>query len=425
MSVVPYSLPSDPGSRQWVELMQPAIELAKAVAGTDFVPKAMRNNPAQITAAILYGDEVGLGPMQSLARISVIDGRPSLAAEAQRALILAAGHELWIEESTITRCTVAGRRRDSDQTSRVTWTSDDAKRAELDGKPNWRSYPRQMLLARASAELARAVFADAIGGLAATEELDEATRPTARGRAFTTPTGRNASPRRRPRVAAGPAPPRRRPSSAPPAPTEPELPPLPGEQDEPEPAKPSEPALRKMFVLFGRARDARPRHPPRVGQPAPRPRTRDRRAAHRHRNLAADRRACRPPSTRPRNRPVTRDDVGADRRPPARPSENRRGLADRSSIRRARTTCAVALRGVPDRRCHRPAVRVAHGSKSAARRRRAVNALVETGLWVPNGDGWLIHDYLDYNEPRELLLERRRAREAKRRGNRGRLDANR
>ena len=56
--------------------------------------------------------------------------------------------------------------------------------------------------------------------------------------------------------------------------------------------------------------------------------------------------------------------------------------------------------------------------KSAARRRRAVNALVETGLWVPNGDGWVIHDYLDYNEPRELLLERRRAREAKRRGNR-------
>ena len=77
MSVVPYTLPSDPGARQWVELMQPAIELAKAVAGTDFVPKAMRNNPAQITAAVLYGDEVGLGPMQSLARISVIDGRPS------------------------------------------------------------------------------------------------------------------------------------------------------------------------------------------------------------------------------------------------------------------------------------------------------------------------------------------------------------
>ena len=179
MSVVPYTLPAEPGSRQWVELMQPAIELAKAVAGTDFVPKQMRNNPAAITAAVLYGDEVGLGPMQSLARISVIDGRPSLAAEAQRALILAAGHELWIEESTVTRCTVAGRRRDSDQTSRVTWTMDDAKRANLAGKQNWRQYPRQMLLARGSAELARAVFADAIGGMIATEELEGDDTPAA------------------------------------------------------------------------------------------------------------------------------------------------------------------------------------------------------------------------------------------------------
>ena len=61
----------------------------------------------------------------------------------------------------------------------------------------------------------------------------------------------------------------------------------------------------------------------------------------------------------------------------------------------------------------------------ASKRRRAVNALVKTGLWVPNGDGWILHDYLDYNEPRELLLERRRAREAKRRANRRGSDASR
>ena len=39
--------------------------------------------------------------------------------------------------------------------------------------------------------------------------------------------------------------------------------------------------------------------------------------------------------------------------------------------------------------------------------------------------GWQIHDYLDYNEPREVLLARRRAREARRQGNRGRFDASR
>ena len=261
MTVVPYNLPAEPGSRQWVELMQPAIELAKAVAGTEFVPKNLRNNPAAITAAILYGDEVGLGPMQSLARISVIDGRPSLAAEAQRALILAAGHDLWIEESTITRCIIAGRRRGSDASSRVTWSMDDAKRAGLAGKPNYRAYPRQMLLARASAELARAVFADAIGGLAATEELDEeGIAPPVTPTPLPPPPDITAEPKapttRRRRTRTTPA----ATVSAPAAPTEPELPPLPGE-DEPEPPKPSEPALRKMFVLFGqlgmRDRDTR------------------------------------------------------------------------------------------------------------------------------------------------------------------------
>jgi hypothetical protein len=162
-----------PQSRTWLDLQNPALELANAIASTDFVPDSLRGNPAAITAAILYGDEVGLGPMQSLAKIAVINGRPTLAAEAQRALILAAGHDLWIEETSVTRCTIAGRRKGSEQSSRITWTADDAKRAGLAGKPPWRMYPRQMLLARASAELARAVFPDAIGGLSASEELEE------------------------------------------------------------------------------------------------------------------------------------------------------------------------------------------------------------------------------------------------------------
>jgi hypothetical protein len=153
--------------------MAPAVELAKAIATTDFVPRALRNNPAAIAAAILYGDEVGLGPMQSLAKIAVIDGRPFIAAEAQRALVYAAGHDLWLDEATNTKATWCGRRHGTDQVTRITWTMDDARRAHLDAKPNWRSYPRAMLSARASAELVRAAFADVVGGLRALEELDE------------------------------------------------------------------------------------------------------------------------------------------------------------------------------------------------------------------------------------------------------------
>ena len=250
MSVVRYEAEASSHTERWVQLMGPAVELAKAVANTDFVPAPFRGKPAEITAAIMYGDEVGLGPLQSLAKIAVINGRPTLAAEAQRGLIQAAGHEIWVEEATTTRVTVGGRRKDSDRSQLFTWTLDDAKRAGIAGKQPWRQYPRAMLLARASAELARAVFADVIGGLAATEELEElaADAPA--------PAGNGDNP------AAPPAPTtRRRRKNAPAAtvsapPVEaveaagPELPPLPGE-DEPAPPDPASDAQRKkLHVLF-------------------------------------------------------------------------------------------------------------------------------------------------------------------------------
>lgn len=213
--------------RGWTTLLPVAAELAAQIAGTDFVPQAMRNNPAMVAAAILYGDEIGVGPMQSLARISVINGRPTLAAEMQRALILQAGHDLWIEESTTTKCTVAGRRSGSDATSRVTWTMDDAKRAGLAGKQPWRTYPRQMLLARASAELARAVFPDSIGGLAATEEVDDDTEVHAAPTAADPAVQSKPTRRRRANIAAAPS----TTPDAPPPPAPPPTVPVPGDDD--------------------------------------------------------------------------------------------------------------------------------------------------------------------------------------------------
>jgi hypothetical protein len=44
-----------------------------------------------------------------------------------------------------------------------------------------------------------------------------------------------------------------------------------------------------------------------------------------------------------------------------------------------------------------------------AGRRAAVNALVDAGLWECNESGWVIHDYLDFNESREHVQARREA----------------
>lgn len=157
-------LPTQPTGNQWVELMQPAAELAAQIAGTEFVPEAYRRNPAAIAACILFGAEIGIGPMQSLAKIDIVKGRPAPRAELARAKALAAGHELWVSESTNTRVTVCGKRRGSNHQQEVTWTLDDVKRAGI-SNGNYQKYPRQMLLARASAELVRQMCPEVLGGI--------------------------------------------------------------------------------------------------------------------------------------------------------------------------------------------------------------------------------------------------------------------
>jgi hypothetical protein len=85
-------------------------------------------------------------------------------------MIVAAGHEIWTEEYSETRVTLCGQRRGSQHIQRVTWTIQDAERAHLSGKPVWRSYPRDMLLARASGALARLMFADVLAGMSYNRE---------------------------------------------------------------------------------------------------------------------------------------------------------------------------------------------------------------------------------------------------------------
>lgn len=157
-----------------LELAPQAWSLAQRIVNTDFVPSSFRGRPEAVLAAMLTGHELGIGPMQSLSKIHVIDGRPAMAAELMRALVLGAGHELWVEESSNTKCVIVGRRRGSDRETRITWTMDDAKRAGLEGRQNWRKYPRAMLLARATSELMRLAFADVIGGISySVEELTD------------------------------------------------------------------------------------------------------------------------------------------------------------------------------------------------------------------------------------------------------------
>lgn len=161
-------------SSSTLEVATAAWQLSHRLAGTEFVPAALRNKPEAVLACILSGHELGIGPMQSLQKIHVIDGRPAQAAELMRGIVQSHGHEVWFEDMSTTAVTIVGKRAGQTRETRVTWTLDDAKRAGLMERQNWRKYPRAMLMARATGELCRAMFADVLAGISYTmEELSD------------------------------------------------------------------------------------------------------------------------------------------------------------------------------------------------------------------------------------------------------------
>ena len=143
---------------------------AQRIANTPFVPTAFRGKPESVFAAVLYGEELGLGPMQSLNSIHVIEGKPSMAPELMRALVFKAGHRIDVKVCMNDEVIVYGRRADSGSEATVKWTMKDAQQAGLAGRGAWKTYPRAMLLARATSELCRMLFADVVAGLSYTPE---------------------------------------------------------------------------------------------------------------------------------------------------------------------------------------------------------------------------------------------------------------
>lgn len=168
----------------WVKDFEGVAAVAMTLAATSFIPDSIRvyRDPerregydaaataAHVAAAILTGHELGLNPMASLRSIDVIKGTPALRAVALRGILQSAGHELWVEEASNNRATVCGRRNGSDHVARITWTIEDARTRGLANRPLWRAAARNMLIARATADVARLVAADALLGTPYTVE---------------------------------------------------------------------------------------------------------------------------------------------------------------------------------------------------------------------------------------------------------------
>ena len=162
----------------WADAAHAAGILGTSLAKTSFVPKDFRGKPEECAAAILYGDEIGLTPMQAVQSVYVVSGKPGLYARAMLAIVLASGHEVITVSKTDAKVVVRGRRKGSDTWIEETWTTERARRAGYTNNKKYETDPQAMLLARAQSDVCRQIAPDALAGLAYSVEELELAEPT-------------------------------------------------------------------------------------------------------------------------------------------------------------------------------------------------------------------------------------------------------
>lgn len=165
------------------EAMSAAKQLAEVLAGTDMVPRDYKNKPGNAAAAILYGAELGLDPIQSLQQIFVVHGAPAIYARTAVALVKRQGILVETVQTSNEAVTVRATDTRTGQVEQSTW---DMPRAELAGytsNAKYRTNPQEMLYAKAAMEVCRKIAPDVLLGIPyAREELD-LEQPPARVRA--------------------------------------------------------------------------------------------------------------------------------------------------------------------------------------------------------------------------------------------------
>lgn len=152
-------LPSD---NDWARLK----EIGATALKSGLLPTSVKTPEAAAIIA-LKGWELGLKPLVSFAYISVVNGRPTCAAE----LMLAEIRRVYpkaivkISKSTDTECVVQAKRPEEDALTEFKWTIEDARKAGLLGKDNWKNYPADMLFARTITRMKRRLFPEVLMGV--------------------------------------------------------------------------------------------------------------------------------------------------------------------------------------------------------------------------------------------------------------------
>lgn len=158
--------------------LQEQLEMANILAASGAVPMSLAGKPGAVFAAIQYGRELGLGPMESINNIAVVSGKCTLSSDlvAARAYAHKDFRGCKIVTLTGSECTIKVSRyfpaTNKTEDFLTTFTIDDAKLAGI-VKPgsNWEKYKKRMLFHRTRTFALRDAFPEALHGMRTTEEL--------------------------------------------------------------------------------------------------------------------------------------------------------------------------------------------------------------------------------------------------------------
>lgn len=200
-----------------VEVMAQAKHLATAMVLTDMVPTRFKGeeHTGDAAAAILYGLELGLTPIQSLQRVIPIHGMPSIEARTMAGLLMSRGYTIRVASQADDQVTVHGWMpgrsvRDDEPDAVSVWTIERARQAgyiptpkpgvdnprpsekmdwlcneksgrngkyyTLIGNMKYITDPRTMLKAKATAEVCRDLAPDVLLGISYSREDLESER---------------------------------------------------------------------------------------------------------------------------------------------------------------------------------------------------------------------------------------------------------
>lgn len=161
---------SDVSPDRWAMM----VSQAETIVKSGICPKG--DTKEMVVVKILAGREYGMSAMQALRSLYVVGQKVAMMSDTAAGLVFQRlpGAKIDCIETTDKVATFKASRPGGEPVT-LSFTWEDAKKANLTGGVGWIKYPAQMLRARCQIAICRLVFPDVIAGLYTPEELGDKT----------------------------------------------------------------------------------------------------------------------------------------------------------------------------------------------------------------------------------------------------------